>query len=80
MFVVRLPNGNLMVPESAVGDGGRIHGDAYVEIGPDDPDYERLAADAVTEEELQARRQRWQEEDEALNREFLAYRAQRENS
>jgi hypothetical protein len=80
MFVIRLPNGNLMVPESAIGEGGRIIGDAYVEIGPDDADYERLARDALTEEEVQIRRQRWREEDEALQREFLAYRAQRENS
>jgi hypothetical protein len=80
MFVIRLPNGNLMVPESAIGEGGRVIGDAYVEIGPGDADYERLAKDALTEEEVQRRRLRWQEEDEALQREFLAYRAQRENS
>jgi hypothetical protein len=69
-----------MVPESAIGEGGRVIGDAYVEIGPGDADYERLAKDALTEEEVQRRRLRWQEEDEALQREFLAYRAQRENS
>lgn len=80
MFVIRLPNGNLMVPESAMGESGRIVGDAYVEIGPDDADYERLAAGALTEEEARLRRQRWRDEDEALHREFLAYRAQRENS
>jgi hypothetical protein len=80
MFVIRLPNGNLMVPESAMGDGGRMLGDAYVEIGPDNADYERLAQHAVTEEEARNRRQRWQEEDEALHREFLAYRAQRDSS
>ena len=80
MFVIRLPNGNLMVPESAIGEGGRVIGDAYVEIGPDDADYERLAKDALTEEEAQIRRQRWQQEDEALQREFLAYRAQLENA
>ena len=80
MFVIRLPNGNLMVPESAMGEGGRVIGDAYVEIGPDDADYERLAEQAMTEEEAQARRQRWRDEDDALHREFLAYRAQRENS
>jgi hypothetical protein len=80
MFVIRLPNGNLMVPESAIGDGGRIVGDAYVEIGPDDAEYARLAEHALTEEEARDRRLRWREEDEALHREFLAYRAQRENS
>lgn len=78
MFVIRLPNGNLMVPESAIGDSGRVLGDAYVEIGPEDQDYERLAQQAVTEEEAQAQRQRWQDEDEALHQEFLAYKAQRE--
>jgi hypothetical protein len=80
MFVIMLPNGNLMVPESAIGDGGRVIGDAYVEIGPDDADYERLARQALTEEEARRRRLRWQEEDEALHREFLAYRAQRDSS
>jgi hypothetical protein len=80
MFIIRLPNGNLRVPESAVGDGGRLIGEAYVEIGPDDADYQRLAEHAVTEEEAQIRRQRWQEEDEALHQQFLAYRAQRESS
>jgi hypothetical protein len=80
MFVIRLPNGNLMVPESAFGDSGRIIGDAYVEIGPDDADYDRLARQALSEEEASSRRLRWQEEDEALHQEFLAYRAQRENS
>jgi hypothetical protein len=80
MFIIRLPNGNLRGPESAIADGGRLLGDGYVEIGPDDAAYQRLAAQAVTEEEARQRRLRWQEEDEALHREFLAYRAQRENS
>ena len=43
-----------MVPESAIGDGGRVIGDAYVEIGPDDADYERLARQALTEEEARS--------------------------
>ena len=80
MFVIRLPNGNLMVPESAIGDGGRLIGQAYVEIGPDDAAYERLAEQAITEEEASRRRQRWQDEDEALHQEFLAYRARRDGS
>jgi hypothetical protein len=80
MFVIRLANGNLMVPESAVGDNGRIIGEAYVEIGPEDADYARLAEQALTEEEARSRRLRWQDEDEALHQEFLAYRAQRENA
>jgi hypothetical protein len=80
MFVIKLANGNLMVPESAVGDNGRVIGEAYVEIGPEDADYARLAAQALTEEEARSRRLRWQDEDEALHQEFLAYRAQRETA
>ncbi len=38
MYVIRLPNGNLLVPESVAGDGGLLMSDAYVEIGPDDAD------------------------------------------
>ncbi len=61
MYVIRLPNGNLLVPESVASDGGRLMSDAYVEIGPDDAEYERLAADALTQEELDERRRGWQE-------------------
>jgi hypothetical protein len=75
MMVIRLPSGNLLVPEYAVGDDGRLLGDAYVEIGPDHADYTRLAAEAITEQEDQARRQRWQDGDESLRREFLDYLA-----
>ena len=46
MFVIRLPNGNLQVPQTAVHTGdGRIIGDVYVEIGPQDADYARLVGD-----------------------------------
>jgi hypothetical protein len=75
MMVIRLPSGNLLVPEYAIGDDGRLLGDAYVEIGPDHADYTRLAAKAITEQEDQARRQRWQDGDESLRREFLDYLA-----
>jgi hypothetical protein len=75
MFVIRLASGNLLVPEYAVGDDDRLLGDAYVEIGPDHADYARLAATAVTEEEDRLRRQRWQDGDESLRREFLDYLA-----
>jgi hypothetical protein len=77
MFVIRLANGNLKVPQTAVADGGRVIGQAYVEIGPGDADYERLARQALTEEELQERRNRWEREDDALYRQFLEFRAQR---
>jgi hypothetical protein len=74
MYVIRLTSGNLLVPEYAVGQGGLI-GDAYVEIGPEHADYARLAAQAVTEQDDQTRRERWQEGDESLRREFLDYLA-----
>ena len=74
MFVIRLPSGNLLVPEYAVGDR-RFIGDAYVEIGPDHADYARLAAEAITEEDDRVRRLRWQDGDESLRREFLDYLA-----
>jgi hypothetical protein len=73
MFVIRLPNGNLRVPQSAIGHEGRVLGDVYVEIGPQDADYARLAAQALTPEEAEQRRNRWRQEDEALRQEFLEY-------
>jgi len=77
MYVIRLPNGNLLVPESAMSDGGGIISDAYVEIGPDDTDYSRLAEQALTQEELDERRRRWQDGDESLRRQFLDFLARR---
>jgi hypothetical protein len=50
-----------------------VVGDAYVEISPADPEYSRLAKQAVTQAELDVRRQRWQDEDEALRLEFEQY-------
>ena len=76
MFVIRLPNGNLKVPQSAIGHDGRVLGDVYVEIGPQDADYSRLAAQALTPEEAEQRRNRWRAEDEALQQEFLEYAKQ----
>ena len=73
MFVIRLPNGNLRVPQSAIGHDGRVIGEVYVEIGPGDADYSRLAAQALTPEEVAQRRDRWRAEDEALRQEFLEY-------
>ncbi len=75
MFVIRLANGNLLVPDSAISGDGRMLGDAYVEIGPEDVAYERLAAEAVTQEEYEQRRREWREGDEQLRREFLDYLA-----
>jgi hypothetical protein len=75
MFVIRLANGNLLVPESALTPDGRVMGDAYVEISPADAAYARLAAQAVSQEEYEARQRRWRDGDEQLRREFLDYLA-----
>ncbi|MFA1549348.1 hypothetical protein [Actinomadura chokoriensis] len=81
MHVIRLPDGTLRVPHSVVADAdgsgaapeareGRIIADAYVEIGPGDPDYDRLLGESLTEEELAERRRRWRDEDADLLRRF----------
>ena len=73
MFVIRLPNGNLQVPATAIRQDGPVIGDAYVEIGPQDADYDRLAEEALTPDEVEQRRQEWREGDAALHREFLEF-------
>jgi hypothetical protein len=77
MFVIRLPNGNLQVPQSAVRTGstgdGRLIGDVYVEIGPDDRDYARLAAQALTPDEVEERKDRWRAGDADLLRKFQEF-------
>jgi len=75
MFVIRLPNGHLLAPESAVDRDGHVVGDAYVEVSPADPEYARLASQAITEEDADRRRRRWREDDEALRREIEDYLA-----
>ncbi len=80
MFVIRLPNGNLLAPESAVAADGQVLGDAYVEVGPADPEYPRLARLAVSEQEMQDRRRQWRDGDEALRLEFEMYLARRDQS
>ena len=66
MFVIRLPNGNLQVPQTAVHTGdGRVIGDVYVEIGPEDTDYARLAEQALTPDQVEERKQRWRAGDAA---------------
>jgi hypothetical protein len=77
MFVIKLPNGNLMAPESAVDADGQVVGDAYVEVSPADPEYARLAEQALSEQEVEDRRRRWRDGDEALRREFEEYVASR---
>jgi len=73
VFVIRLPNGNLQVPQTAIGQDGRVMGDVYVEIGPQDADYARLAAQALTPDEVEQRRLEWQAKDAELHREFLEF-------
>jgi hypothetical protein len=75
MYVIRLSNGNLLVPESATAHDGRLVSDAYVEIGPDDDDYDKFAAGALTQEEMDERAQRWREGDEPLRRQLLDFLA-----
>ncbi len=77
MFVIKLPNGNLMAPESAVDADGQVVGDAYVEISPADPEYARLAEQALSEQEVEDRKRQWRDGDEALRREFEEYLASR---
>jgi hypothetical protein len=73
MFVIRLPNGNLQVPQSAIREDGRVIGDVYVEIGPQDADYARLAEQALTPDEAEQRKLDWRAGDEALRREFQEF-------
>jgi hypothetical protein len=75
MFVIQLPNGNLLVPESVLAEEGQLMGDAYVEIGPGDADYRRLAEQAVTEAEMEERRRQWEAGDEELQRQFAEFLA-----
>jgi hypothetical protein len=74
MFVIRLPNGNLQVPATAVHTGdGRLIGDVYVEIGPEDADYARLSGQALTLDQVEERKERWRAGDAALLREFQEF-------
>jgi hypothetical protein len=75
MFVIRLPNGNLQVPQTAIRADGhsRVIGDAYVEIGPQDTEYARLAEEAITPDQMEERRAAWRAGDAALEQEFLEF-------
>lgn len=75
MYVIRLPNGNLLVPESATSRDGEHVGEAYVEISPAESDYDRYAASALTQEEIEERAGRWRDGDEPLRRQFLEFLA-----
>jgi hypothetical protein len=74
MFVIRLPNGNLQVPATAIHTGdGRLIGDVYVEIGPEDTEYARLAEQALTPDEVEERKDQWRAGDADLLREFQEF-------
>ncbi|MFC7645838.1 hypothetical protein ACFQX6_38430 [Streptosporangium lutulentum] len=67
------------MPQSLSSDDGRLIGNAYVEISPGDPDYDRWLPESLTEEELAERRRRWLEENDELEREFLAFKAEQDS-
>ncbi|MFG2072086.1 hypothetical protein SAMN05421874_12411 [Nonomuraea maritima] len=80
MYVIRLADGTLRVPRSLTSEDGRLIGNAYVEVLPGDPDYEQWLPESLTEEEALLRRRRWEEENDELEREFLAYKAQQDET
>jgi hypothetical protein len=77
MQVIRLANGNLLVPEYATSDDGQVMSDAYIEVSPADADYERFAAGAISQQDAEEQRQRWRAGDESLRRQFLEFLARR---
>ncbi|WP_371781370.1 hypothetical protein [Streptosporangium subroseum] len=79
MYVIRLADGTLRVPQSLSSDDGRLIGNAYVEISPGDPDYDRWLPESLTEEESAELRRRWLEENDELEREFLAFKAEQDS-
>jgi hypothetical protein len=80
MYVIRLADGTLRVPQSLTSEDGRLIGNAYVDLRPGDPDYEQWLPESLTEEEAELRRRRWEEENDDLEREFLAFKAQQEDA
>jgi hypothetical protein len=80
MYVIRLADGTLRVPQSLASEDGRLIGEAYVDLEPGDPDYERWLPESLTEEELAERRRHWQEDNDELEQEFLTFKAEQERS
>ena len=80
MYVIRLADGTLRVPQSLASEDGRLIGNAYVELQPGDPDYDQLLRESLTEEEAAERRRRWEAENDELEREFLAFKARQEDA
>ncbi|GGL49343.1 hypothetical protein [Planomonospora parontospora] len=78
MYVIRLADGTLRVPQSLSSDDGRLIGNAYVELSPGDPEYDRWLPESLTEEEVAERRRRWLAENDDLEKEFLAFKAEQD--
>ncbi|WP_049559414.1 hypothetical protein [Nonomuraea sp. SBT364] len=75
MYVIRLADGTLRVPQSLASEDGRLIGNAYVEVEPGEPGYDEWLQESLTEEEAAERQRRWAEENDDLEREFLAFKA-----
>ncbi|WP_214409935.1 hypothetical protein [Sphaerisporangium fuscum] len=80
MYVIRLADGTLRIPQTLTSDDGRLIGNAYVELAPSDPDYDRWLPESITEEQDAERRRRWREDNDELEREFLAFKESQTNS
>ncbi|MGW0808451.1 hypothetical protein [Nonomuraea sp. NPDC002799] len=80
MYVIRLADGTLRVPQSLTSEDGRLIGNAYVSVQPGEPGYEQWLPESLTEEEAELRRRRWEEENDDLEREFLAFKADQEDA
>lgn len=80
MYVIRLADGTLRVPQSLTSEDGRLIGNAYVELEPGDPDYDTWLPESLTEEEATERRERWLTDNDDLEQEFLAFKAEQEDA
>ncbi|MEU6719495.1 hypothetical protein ACFOY2_27430 [Nonomuraea purpurea] len=80
MYVIRLADGTLRVPQSLTSEDGRLIGNAYVDVQPGEPGYDEYLPESLTEEEALLRRRRWEEENDDLEREFLAFKAEQEEA
>ncbi|GAA1272194.1 hypothetical protein GCM10009677_26630 [Sphaerisporangium rubeum] len=74
MYVIRLADGRLRIPRSLTSGDGRLIGNAYLEVAPNDPDYDRWLPESITEEQDAERRRQWREGNDELEREFLAFK------
>jgi len=77
--VISDPLTEVPAPGHAITSGestGQVIGHAYIEIGPDDPDYSRFAEHALTEEEWADKQRGWRDGDDALLRQFEEWKAQ----